>query len=160
MRLTINGRARDIGFLPHETLLGVLRDRADLTGTKAVCERGECGACTVLVDGRLAYSCLTLAAACDGAEITTIEGIAAPGTTHPVQAAFAEFDAAQCGFCTPGQVIAAIRLLEANPNPSDDDIRSAMSGNLCRCGTYPKIMRAIRAVAERGAMHPEAPHGA
>lgn len=154
MRLSVNGLNHEVPFAPHETLLSVLRDKLSLTGTKPGCERGECGACTVLLDGRLAYSCLTLAAACEGIAITTVEGLAPPGELHPVQRAFIRRDAAQCGFCTPGQIVAAVALLTANPDPDRDTIAIAMSGNLCRCGTYPKIVDAIRDVAESGAMRP------
>src|SRR4051812_40871981 len=127
-----------------ERLLTTIRDRLELTGTKLVCSRGECGACTVLLGGRLAYSCLTLSHGCVGTEITTIEGVGTPSALHRVQQAFATHDAAQCGFCTPGQVLAAIALLDAKPSPSDEDITRGMSGNLCRCGTYPNIRAAIK----------------
>jgi aerobic-type carbon monoxide dehydrogenase small subunit (CoxS/CutS family) len=147
MRLTVNAEEHDLAIAGHETLLAVLRDRLELTGTKLGCGRGECGACTVLVDGRLAYSCLTLAAGCDGQAITTVEGLGRPGALHPLQEAFVELDALQCGFCTPGQLVAASALLAANDQPSTEDIRSAMSGNLCRCGTYPKIERAVVSAA-------------
>ena len=152
MHLTVNGESRDVLFAPHETLLSVLRDRLELTGTKPGCERGECGACTVLLDGTLAYACLTLAVACANVSITTIEGLARPGEMHPIQRAFLERDAAQCGYCTPGQVMAAYALLNAHPAPTRDEIISGMSGNLCRCGTYPKIIAAIEDVAASGAM--------
>src|SRR5690349_15926139 len=148
MRLIVNGSAHDVAAPGHETLLTTLRDRLDLTGTKLVCGRGECGACTVLLDGVSVYSCLTLTAACDDRPITTIEGLARDGTLHPVQAAFVEHDALQCGFCTPGQILAAIALLRDNAAPTEDDVRRGMSGNLCRCGTYPKIVRAVLAAAE------------
>ena len=147
MRLTVNGRERELAAASHETLLGVLRHDLELTGTKLVCDRGECGACTVLLDDEPIYSCLALAAACDGHRVTTIEGVAAAGTLHPVQQAFIRHDAVQCGFCTPGQILAAIALLARNADPSEDEIRRAMSGNLCRCGTYPKIVRAVRDAA-------------
>jgi xanthine dehydrogenase YagT iron-sulfur-binding subunit len=150
MRLTVNGRAHELAPAPAITLLELLRDRLSLTGTKLVCDRGECGACTVQLDGEIVYSCLTLAEACEGATILTVEGLAAPGSQSalaPLQRAFIAKDAAQCGFCTPGQLVAAHALLAHNPHPTDDEIRSAMSGNLCRCGTYPKILSAIRAVA-------------
>ena len=148
MRLIVNGAAHDVTAPAHETLLVTLRERLELTGSKLVCGRGECGACTVLLDGRAVYSCLTLTAACEGLRITTIEGIGGAGTLHPMQQAFIEHDALQCGFCTPGQVLAAIALLEQNPNPSEADVRHGMSGNLCRCGTYPKIVRAVLSVAD------------
>lgn len=164
----MNGQIVRVGPAGHETLLDLLRDTLGLTGTKRVCDRGECGACTVLLDGEPIYSCLTLANGCEGRSVTTIEGIGgvglvsttgAAGATagevtqgtggpHPLQAAFVREDAAQCGFCTPGQLMAAAALLASDPSPSDDDIRAAMSGNLCRCGTYPKILRAIRSVAD------------
>jgi xanthine dehydrogenase YagT iron-sulfur-binding subunit len=149
MRLIVNGAEHDLTPPSHETLLTTLRERLDLTGTKLVCGRGECGACTVLLDGVSVYSCLTLTAACDDRQVTTIEGIGRDGDLHPVQAAFIEHDALQCGFCTPGQILAAIALLGDNPNPSEDDVRHGMSGNLCRCGTYPKIVRAVLAAAAR-----------
>jgi xanthine dehydrogenase YagT iron-sulfur-binding subunit len=147
MRLRVNGRDHDVACPDHVTLLDALRDELHLTGTKLVCDRGECGACTVLLDGQPVYSCLTLAAACEGQAITTIEGIGAPGSHHAVQSAFARHDAAQCGFCTPGQVLAAVALLRQIPAPTDAEIVAAMSGNLCRCGTYPRILDAIRGAA-------------
>ena len=147
MRLIVNGASYDVAVPGHETLLVTLRERLQLTGTKLVCDRGECGACTVLLDGRSAYSCLTLTAACSNQAITTIEGIGREDSPHPLQAAFIEHDALQCGFCTPGQILAGVALLEQNPNPTEDDVRRGMSGNLCRCGAYPKILRAVLAVA-------------
>lgn len=153
MRLTVNGRVRDLDPAPAVTLLELLRDRLSLSGTKLVCDRGECGACTVQLDGEIVYSCLTLAAACEGVSVLTVEGLASGGadsSLSPLQQAFIAKDAAQCGFCTPGQLIAATTLLAHNPHPTDDEIRAGMSGNLCRCGTYPKILAAIRAVAEGG----------
>ena len=152
MRLTVNGRSRQVDAAPDATLLSVLRDQLQLTGAKPSCERGECGACTVLVDGRDGkpepiYACLALAHAHDGDAITTIEGLSNGGGPHPLQAAFVEHDAVQCGFCTPGQVLAAAALLARDPDPSDEAILHAMSGNLCRCGTYPKIVRAIHSAA-------------
>jgi xanthine dehydrogenase YagT iron-sulfur-binding subunit len=150
MQITVNGRLHDLNVAPSSTLLELLRDQLALTGTKLVCDRGECGACTVLLDGATVYSCLTLAAGCDGAAVTTVEGLAATGAQGaqaPLQKAFIAHDAAQCGFCTPGQLVAAHALLAQIPSPSDEQILDAMSGNLCRCGTYPKILTAIRAVA-------------
>jgi aerobic-type carbon monoxide dehydrogenase small subunit (CoxS/CutS family) len=161
MHLTVNGTSHQLDVSGHETLLSVLRERLGLTGTKHSCGRGECGACTVLMgdgdggngDGgrHTVYSCLTLAAACDGASVTTIEGIhgGTPGKLHPLQQAFIAHDAVQCGFCTSGQILSATALLEHNPKPSADEIRVAMSGNLCRCGTYPKILTAIEEAAQR-----------
>jgi aerobic-type carbon monoxide dehydrogenase small subunit (CoxS/CutS family) len=158
MRLTVNGRVHDLDPAGAFTLLELLRGRLALTGTKIACGHGECGACTVQLDGEVVYSCLTLAAACEGANVVTVEGLAgglagglASGvgepSLSPLQRAFIEKDAAQCGFCTPGQLVAAHTLLARNPNPTDEEIRAGMSGNLCRCGTYPKIFAAIRAVA-------------
>jgi xanthine dehydrogenase YagT iron-sulfur-binding subunit len=147
MRLTINGDEHELALEGHETLLAVLRERLQLTGTKLGCARGECGACTVLVDGRAAYGCLTLAAGCAGRAITTVEGLASGASLHPLQRAFLEHDALQCGYCTPGQLMAAAALLARERQPSADDVLRAMSGNLCRCGAYPKIVRAVQAAA-------------
>ena len=154
MQLIVNGTTHQLDVAGSETLLTVLRDRLSLTGTKLSCERGECGACTVLLappgqPRRSVYSCLTLAAACEAASVTTIEGLADGDGMHPLQEAFITRDAVQCGFCTPGQILAAVALLERNPTPTESDIRVAMSGNLCRCGTYPKIVLAVRDAAER-----------
>jgi xanthine dehydrogenase YagT iron-sulfur-binding subunit len=147
MRLTINAGEHELALCGHETLLAVLRDQLQLTGTKLGCARGECGACTVLVDGRPVYSCLTLAAGCAGQSITTVEGLASGQSLHPLQRAFVEHDALQCGYCTPGQLMAGVALLSRHEAPSDDDVRRGMSGNLCRCGAYPKIVRAVQAAA-------------
>lgn len=147
MHLKVNGRKHEVDVAADERLLTTIRDRLELTGTKLVCGRGECGACTVLLDGRLAYSCLTLTHACEGRDITTVEGVGTPSALHRVQEAFARHDAAQCGFCTPGQVLAAVALLAENANPDDDAITRGMSGNLCRCGTYPNIRLAIKSLA-------------
>ena len=149
MRLRVNGAEYALDLPPHATLLEALRDGARLTGTKLVCDRGECGACTVLLDGDPAYACLTLAAACEQREIDTIEGVGGDGGLHPLQRAFIEHDALQCGFCTPGQIMAALALLHANPDPSADDVVRWMNGNLCRCGAYPKIVRAVLDAARR-----------
>lgn len=146
IRLRVNGRDVEVEAPDDARLLAVLRDRLHLTGAKEGCNRGECGTCTVLLDGAPIYACLTLAAGCIG-EITTIEGLTPAGSLHPVQRAFVEHDAAQCGFCTPGQVLAAAALLERDPDPSDVRIREWMAGNLCRCGTYPRIVEAIHAAA-------------
>jgi aerobic-type carbon monoxide dehydrogenase small subunit (CoxS/CutS family) len=129
MRLLVNGKERDVTPGPIESLAETLRDRLHLTGTKVACARGECGSCTVLLDGRAVYSCLTITNACDGAAVTTIEGLAAPGQLHPVQRAFIDHDAVQCGFCTPGQVMAAAALLAESPAPDESAISRAMSGN-------------------------------
>ncbi len=147
VRLFLNGQPVSVHAAGDATLLDVLRDSLGLTGTKRVCDRGECGACTVLLDGDPIYSCLTLANGCDGRSVTTIEGLALDAAPHPLQQAFVTEDAAQCGFCTPGQLMAAAALLAKNDDPSDEEIRAAMSGNLCRCGTYPKIIRAVRTAA-------------
>src|SRR3954468_24082842 len=152
MRLTINAEEHELALRGHETLLAVLRDQLQLTGTKYGCARGECGACTVLVNGRAAYACLTLAAGCDGESITTIEGLGSGESLHPLQRAFIEHDALQCGYCTPGRLRAAVALLARTAAPTDEEIRRGMSGNLCRCGTYPKIAQAVQAAAAvRGA---------
>ena len=149
MRLTVNGQSYDLAIAGHESLLAVLRGRLALTGTKVACGRGECGACTVLIDGKPAYACLTLAAACEGAAVSTIEGMGTPERLHALQAAFIAHDALQCGFCTPGQIMAAAALLARNPRPTEAEVRHGMSGNLCRCGAYPKIVRAVLDAAER-----------
>jgi aerobic-type carbon monoxide dehydrogenase small subunit (CoxS/CutS family) len=156
MRLTINGNAYEVAVSGPETLLGVLRGRLAMTGTKLVCGRGECGACTVLLDGKPAYACLTLAAACDGVAVTTIEGMGRPEQLHALQEAFIRHDALQCGFCTPGQIMAAAALLAENPHPTEAEVRRGMSGNLCRCGAYPKIVNAVLDAARQL----EAAHGA
>src|SRR3954463_15847588 len=145
--LKVNGRTHEVDVPPDERLLTTIRDRLDLTGCKLAGGRGECGACTVLLDGKLAYACLTLTRACAAQSITTIEGLGSPDALHRVQQAFITHDAAQCGFCTPGQVLAATALLESNPKPDDEAITRAMSGNLCRCGTYPNIRLAIKSLA-------------
>ena len=151
MRLIVNGASHDVAAPAHETLLTTLRERLQLTGTKLVCGRGECGACTVLLDGVSVYACLTLTAACVERPVTTIEGVGWSDALHPVQAAFVEHDALQCGFCTPGQILAAIALLNEHPAPTERDVVHGMSGNLCRCGTYPKIVRAVLAAAHQTA---------
>ena len=148
MRLIVNGAEHEVAAPDHETLLTTLRERLYLSGTKLVCGRGECGACTVLVDGVSVYACLTLTAACDAHATTTIEGLGRDDDLHPIQAAFVEHDALQCGFCTPGQIMAAASLLRENPAPSEGEIVRGMSGNLCRCGAYPKILRAVQAAAQ------------
>src|SRR3954471_6094179 len=142
--LRINGTARRVDVAPWTTLLDLLRDRLDLTGTKKGCDHGQCGACTVLVDGRRINSCLTLAVMKDGAEITTIEGLARDGALHPLQQAFIDHDAFQCGYCTPGQICSAAGLLVEGRAKDTDEIRELMSGNLCRCGAYPNIVAAIQ----------------
>jgi xanthine dehydrogenase YagT iron-sulfur-binding subunit len=147
--LTINGESRTLSVAPWTTLLDLLRDRLDLTGTKKGCDHGQCGACTVLVDGRRVNACLTLAVMKDGAEIVTIEGLANgdPDALHPLQKAFIEHDAFQCGYCTPGQICSAAGLIAEGRAKTADDIRELMSGNICRCGAYPNIVAAIQQVA-------------
>jgi xanthine dehydrogenase YagT iron-sulfur-binding subunit len=166
--LQINGQTHTLLIEPRVTLLDALRERLHLTGTKKGCDHGQCGACTVLVNGRRINSCLTLAVMCEGEEITTIEGLAAGGNLHPVQAAFIRMDGFQCGYCTPGQICSVVALLSewkagapsaATPDVAkqgpleltDDEIRERMSGNLCRCGAYPNIVAAVREVAHQTA---------
>jgi xanthine dehydrogenase YagT iron-sulfur-binding subunit len=148
--LRVNGIDQDLVLDARTTLLDALRDAIGLTGTNKGCDQGACGACTVHVDGKRVVSCLTLAAQCDGREITTIEGLADDGRLHPLQEAFVRHDAFQCGYCTPGQIMSAVALLEEGRAGSDEDIREFMSGNLCRCGAYPNIVAAIREVAANG----------
>ena len=142
--LTLNGVPRKIRTAPWTTLLDLLREDLQLTGTKKGCDHGQCGACTVLVDGKRINACLTLAAMKDGCEITTVEGLAQGEALHPVQQAFIDQDAFQCGYCTPGQICSAVGLIAEGRAQSDDDIRELMSGNLCRCGCYPNIVAAVR----------------
>ncbi|MCK1383069.1 (2Fe-2S)-binding protein [Bradyrhizobium sp. 21] len=144
INLVINGVRRTLDLMPWTTLLDALRDHLELTGTKKGCDHGQCGACTVLVDGRRVNSCLTLAVMKDGAEITTVEGLAKDGALHPLQQAFIDQDAFQCGYCTPGQICSAAGLLAEGHAKDADDIRELMSGNLCRCGAYPNIVAAIQ----------------
>jgi len=148
--LHVNGRAWSLLLDSRMTLLDALREHLGLTGTKKGCDQGACGACTVLLDGKRVLSCLTLAAQCDGREVRTIEGVASDGRLHPVQEAFVRYDGFQCGYCTPGQIMSAIALLDEGRAGSDEEIREFMSGNLCRCGAYPNIVAAIRAVAQSG----------
>jgi aerobic carbon-monoxide dehydrogenase small subunit len=147
--VTVNGQRREADVWQGESLLTTLRDRLDLPGSKNACEQGECGSCSVLLDGELVCSCLVLAAQADGHEVVTVEGLATAGDLHPVQDAFADAGAVQCGFCTPGFVVAAADLLRRVPEPSDDEIREALSGNLCRCTGYQKILDAVHLAAER-----------
>jgi xanthine dehydrogenase YagT iron-sulfur-binding subunit len=146
--LTINSQVRELRIEPRVSLLDALRERLGLTGSKKGCDQGTCGACTVWVDGRRVLACLTLAVACEGHEVTTIEGLAADGELHPMQAAFVEHDAFQCGYCTPGQIMSAVKLLEEGHAGDDAEIAEWMSGNICRCAAYPNIRAAIREVRD------------
>jgi xanthine dehydrogenase YagT iron-sulfur-binding subunit len=154
--LTVNGARHALDLDPRSTLLDVLRDHLDLTGTKKGCDQGQCGACTVLVDGRRVLSCLTLAVMKDGAAITTVEGLAKDGTPHPVQQAFIDHDAFQCGYCTPGQLCSAVGLIAEGKARTADEIRELMSGNICRCGAYPNIVAAIQQAMGQQAMGQQA----
>jgi xanthine dehydrogenase YagT iron-sulfur-binding subunit len=167
VKLNINGALKELPIDSRTTLLDALRERLDLTGSKKGCDHGQCGACTVIIDGRRQLSCLTLAAMCDGKNITTIEGIANGEMLHPIQQAFLDYDALQCGYCTPGQICSAVAMMQeakngdasqvtqnlsvkaANLKLSDDEIRERMSGNICRCGAYPNIVAAIREVQSK-----------
>ncbi len=150
VRVTVNGRAETLDLDERITLLAAIRDHLRLTGTKEGCDRGECGACTVLIDGHPALACLRLAVATDGRAITTIEGLASGDRLHPVQQAFVDHDALQCGFCTPGQIMSAVACIEAGKANSVADIREWMSGNLCRCAAYPQIVAAVASAAKAG----------
>lgn len=152
IELEVNGRRHELDVDPSRSLLSVVRDELALTGAKYGCGEGQCGACTVLVGGRAVHSCMTPVSAAAGHPITTIEGLEQDGRLHPVQQAFVEEGAMQCGYCTPGMVMAAVSLLRANPSPNDEQIVAGMDGNVCRCGTYPRIVAAVR----RAASHPTA----
>jgi carbon-monoxide dehydrogenase small subunit len=147
--LTVNGERLETEIWPGESLLYALRERLGLPGSKNACEQGECGSCSVLLDGTLVCACLVLAAQADGHELVTVEGLGEDGDLHPVQEAFAETGAVQCGFCTPGLIVATVDLLARKADPSDDEIREALSGNLCRCTGYAKIFDAVRLAAGR-----------
>jgi len=149
LSLTVNGEAHETDVWEGESLLYALRERLGLPGSKNACEQGECGSCSVLLDGALVCACLVLAAQADGHAVVTVEGLASDDGLHPVQEAFVEAGAVQCGFCTPGLVVAVADLLRQNPDPSDYEIREALSGNLCRCTGYGKIFEAVRLAAER-----------
>ena len=149
VELTVNGERREADVWAGESLLTALRDRLELPGSKNACEQGECGSCSILLDGELVCSCLVLAAQADGHDVVTVEGLARGDELHPVQEAFANAGAVQCGFCTPGFVVAAAELLRRNRDPSDDAIREALSGNLCRCTGYQKILDAVHEAAAR-----------
>jgi aerobic carbon-monoxide dehydrogenase small subunit len=145
--LTVNGERRETEVWEGESLLFALRERLGLPGSKNACEQGECGSCSVLFDGRLVCACLVLAAQADGHDVVTVEGLARDGELHPVQEAFTETGAVQCGFCTPGLIVATADLLRRTPTPTDDELREALSGNLCRCTGYAKIFDAVRLAA-------------
>jgi carbon-monoxide dehydrogenase small subunit len=147
IELTVNGERHEADVWPGESLLYALRERLGLPGSKNACEQGECGSCSVLLDDKLVCACLVLAAQADGHELVTVEGLAEEGELHTVQAAFAETGAVQCGFCTPGFIVATVDLLARSPSPSEDEIREALSGNLCRCTGYAKIFDAVRLAA-------------
>jgi len=151
MELTINGKKMKASLEPRVTLLDALRDTFDLTGAKRICDRAECGACTVMMDDRAVYACSVLAIEAQGKKITTIEALAESGKLHPVQQAFVDNDASQCGFCTPGFVMACKALLDQHPNPTEEELHRGLSGNLCRCGTYQGIRGAMAQVARKGA---------
>ncbi len=148
LTLTVNGELREALIDPRRTLLDVLRNDLDLRGAHRGCDSGDCGACTVLLDGQPITACLILAADCDGMKVLTVEGVAPAGQLHPVQRALVEQGGIQCGFCTPGMVMAAIALLEANPTPSEDDVRLGLAGNLCRCTGYKKVIEAVQSVGQ------------
>ena len=157
IRLEVNGQTHQLTIPSHRTLLDVLREELDLTGSKRGCDRGECGSCTVLLDGKPVYACITLAAQVRGRSVVTVEGLALrqaqdgqAGQLDPVQQAFLDEDGGQCGYCTPGFLMSARALLDANPRPSDAEIREALSGNICRCNAYGRILQSVRTAAERG----------
>ncbi len=148
IRLTVNNKDYDVEVEPYWTLADCLRDELGLTGVRVSCQQGDCGACTVLIDGEPKLSCLTLAVSANGKQITTIEGLAEGDKLHPVQEAFVEHHGMQCAFCTPGMILAAKALLDRTPNPLEQEVREALSGNLCRCGSYPKIIKSVLAAAK------------
>ncbi len=148
LSLTVNGEPREVLIDPRRTLLDVLRNELDLRGAHRGCDSGDCGACTVLLDGQPVTACLVLAADCEGAEVLTVEGVSPNGTLHPVQTALVEQGGIQCGFCTPGMVMASIALLNTNPHPTPDEVRLGLAGNLCRCTGYKKIVEAVLSVTE------------
>jgi len=150
VKFTVNGKEHTMVVEPQETLLDILREKLNLTGSKKTCDRGECGGCTVLLDGNPIYSCMYLAIRADGANITTIEGLAQKDKLHPLQQAFIDKDAYQCGFCTPGFIMASEALLKKKPNPDLDQIKKGLSGNLCRCGNYTKIYQAVDQASKMG----------
>lgn len=147
LTIKVNGKLHSLTVDPSRTLLEVLREDLGLTGTKQACDTGGCGACTVIIDGRPVYSCLVLAVDCEGKDILTIEGLASDVHLHPIQEAFIKYGAIQCGFCTPGMVMSAKALLDENPEPTEEDVRKAIAGNLCRCTGYAKIVEAILSIS-------------
>ncbi|MFC1562861.1 (2Fe-2S)-binding protein [candidate division KSB1 bacterium] len=149
VNLIVNGKSHKLEVEARETLVDTLRKRLNLTGTKILCNHGSCGACTVLLDGVPIYSCMTLTMDANNRKISTIEGLASNGKLHPLQEAFIEKDGMQCGFCTPGQIMTATAFLEKNPNPTLDEVKLGMSGNLCRCGAYPKIFESVLTAARK-----------
>jgi len=157
--LTINGERKEVRVWPTETLADTLRERLGLTGTRIMCNEGECGSCSLLIDGKPVLSCLTLAIECEGKDILTIEGLADPttGALHPIQKAFVEHSGMQCGVCTAGVILTAKALLDENPEPTEDGVREALAGNLCRCGNYKSITKSVLAAAEM--MKGDAQHG-
>jgi aerobic carbon-monoxide dehydrogenase small subunit len=150
--LSVNGEAHEVRVSPRESLADVLREKLGLTGTKLICNEGECSSCTVLIDGKPILSCLTLAIGCEGKSILTIEGLAdqRTGRLHPLQQAFIEYGGVQCGTCVPGMILTAKALLDKNPDPIEDEVREALSGNLCRCGNYKRIVQCVLAAAKIG----------
>lgn len=148
LRLTVNGNRYEVLIEPRRTLLDLLRNDLGLTGTKRACNEGTCGACTVLLDGQAIYACMALAIECRGRSVETIEGLTKNGRLHPIQQAFIDQGAFQCGFCTPGQIMSVLALLRKHPNPTTDQIHRHLAGNLCRCGTYPKIVEAVLQASE------------
>ncbi|MCJ7809186.1 MAG: (2Fe-2S)-binding protein [Desulfobulbaceae bacterium] len=150
INVTINDKEYEVAVSPNQTLVDLIRNDLELTGTKKGCELGDCGSCTVIMDGKPVNSCLVLAVQANGKKITTIEGVATDEGLHPIQAAFVEHGAIQCGFCSPGMILSGKSLLESNPKPTDLEIRTAISGNLCRCTGYQKIVEAIKDVSEKG----------
>ena len=148
--LMVNGKRLELKIEPRVTLLDAVRNRADLTGNKRVCDRGTCGACTMIVDGRTVYSCSTLAIEVQGKQIRTVDGLAKGATLHPVQQAFCDADALMCGFCTPGFVVATVALLEKHPNATPEQMRKGLDGNICRCGTFVRILEAANAAKAKG----------
>ncbi|HMN11990.1 MAG TPA: (2Fe-2S)-binding protein [Bellilinea sp.] len=148
LRFTVNGRKREVIIEPNQTLLWVLREKANAIDVKNGCEKGDCGACTVIMNGKAVNSCLVLAAQCEGADIITSSGLGSMESPHPIHVAFADLEGAQCGYCTPGMVLSTKALLDENPHPTDEEIRIAISGNLCRCTGYGQIVRAIQKAAD------------